>query len=126
MVATAMRLGRRTGSVRHAVRRQVNLPARRRALGRLEERGDERSRQIAAAIRRWAAGDDAERAAWVRRIEALRGELLEREDPLTVYAHEYSGDLSDPRTVTESVGHTCRMGSRPPRWSRLLLALVAE
>lgn len=112
---------------RAAAARGARSPRRRRGLARLQARGDARACAIAAAVATTLSGDrPQEERDWAGRIEGLRRELLASTDTLTVHAYEYTGDARDHESEVHTVGETCRTASRPPLWSRLLMALVAE
>lgn len=132
LAASRARIGRsRPGTLMRAPLRAWRgrrLASERAAgLARLEARGDSRARAIAAAARvALGARLDPDARRWTERIEGLRRQLLERDDPITVRASEYRDDPRDARELVETVAQTCRTASRPPLWSVFLLALARE
>lgn len=114
------------GRTRHVASALAEAPRRRRGRRVLASRGDESALAILAAVDAHRPSGLGElEAAWARRIEELRGELLGDRRELPVHGTEYSGDSGDSRVESHTVAETCRTGSKPPQWCRLLMRLVA-
>jgi predicted O-methyltransferase YrrM len=93
------------------------------------------ARAISEAVRAVVTDEFSpeERAAFAR-VEELRASLAQSQEEITVvdYGAGESTDtrtaeeMSRGRTTTTTVGAICRSASKPPRWARLLFALVRK
>jgi predicted O-methyltransferase YrrM len=93
------------------------------------------ARAVSEAVRAVVSDDFAaeERAAFVP-IEALRRQLAESEEVIEVVDYgageatetRTAEEMSRGRTATTTIGAICRSASKPPRWARLLFALVRK
>ena len=93
------------------------------------------ARAISEAVRAVVTDDftPEERGAFAR-VEELRASLSQSQEEITVMDYG-AGEATDTRTVEEmsrgrttttTVGAICRSASKPPRWARLLFALVRK
>lgn len=97
----------------HKLRRVAyRLTRTRSELARMRSDPDPFTRSVGAAIEDTLSQRlDPEESAWVRRIEALRGRLLE------------SRELVDP-SQAENVGELCKAASKTALWTLLLFELI--
>jgi predicted O-methyltransferase YrrM len=112
--------------------RRLRTPAE---LARLTRSEDAAARRVGAALQ--AVLDDRldpEERAWIDRIEALRGRLLESDEQVGIVdygAGDPELDLTDDtmaagRVETRLVSAICRSAAKPPVWARILFKLVRE
>ncbi len=122
-----------SGAIRNAVLRAVRR-LELRALRRVPHPRDAALERILNAVELAARGRlGPEERAWVRRIEALRRELLRSSQPVSLPdfgpGHSAVSDREpgfDRHRETSTVGERCRLGSKSPFGALLLFRLVRE
>jgi predicted O-methyltransferase YrrM len=116
-----------------AYRKAYGLARNRRQIGNLARAPHPAAGAVAGAVLAVVSDDFApeERSAFAR-VEELRTTLAKSQDEITVVDYG-AGEASETRTpeemargrrTTTTVGAVCRSASKPPRWARLLFALV--
>lgn len=116
-------------------RKAYGVARNRQQIGQLADDPHPAARSVSEAVRAVVSDDFApdERAAFAR-IEALRRSLAESEEEITLVdygageaTHTRTADeMSRGWTATTTIGAICRSASKPPRWARLLFALVRK
>ncbi|MEO1017400.1 MAG: hypothetical protein AAFY56_06875, partial [Pseudomonadota bacterium] len=113
--------------VRPARKLRFNL-----TLNRLNDSGDAARQQLYQSIQHTLDYAPApEETMWIDRIEKLRGEVSERQEPIvrSIPLKDRPQPVNpddDPPTQTFTLGEVCKRASKSPFWSFLLFQLVRQ
>jgi predicted O-methyltransferase YrrM len=116
-------------------RKAYGVARNRQQIGQLADDPHPAARPVSEAVLAVVSDDFApeERAAFAR-VEQLRASLAESQEEITLVDYG-AGESTDTRTAEEmsrgrnattTIGAICRSASKPPRWARLLFALVRK